>query len=235
MKVLSARYGKGKFYICDSLTNHIATPLSIALLSESKKIRWDCYMRITPECLDEEKVRLWAKGGMERARIGVESGSSRVLELMNKGIRPEQVKNGLINFAKNGICTTTLWIAGFPGEDETDFQESMRFLKENHQVIYQADIWEFISSPRKLSVSEVTNSDFLTKPVYPEEFDDLLVIKYYDLEKNNLSSERFQRISQFEKLRMELDVPNPYSITDLLEAQTRWVKLGHQKDNAHFF
>lgn len=230
MKILSARYGKNKlFYLCDSLANHIATPLSTALLSKKEKLRWDCYMRITPECLDEEKVKLWATGGMERARIGVESGSPRVLELMNKDIRTEQLKKGLMNFAKNGICTSTLWIAGFPGEHDEDFQESMNFLEENHNYIYQADIWEFISMPKKLSASEGTDSDFLTKPLYPEEFDDLLLIKYYDQANKGLSPERFKKITQFEKLRMRLGIPNPYTLKELLEANRHWVKLGHKK------
>lgn len=230
MKMLSTRYGKTKlFYLCDSLANHIATPLSTALLSKNEKIRWDCYMRITPECLDVEKVRLWRKGGMERARIGVESGSPRVLELMNKDIRTEQIERGLKNFAESGISTTTLWIAGFPGERVEDFQESMRFLNDNHRFIYQADIWEFISSPRELSTSDESGSDFSTKPAYPEEFDDLLIIKYYDLAKMCLPQERFDRISQFEQLRMKLGVPNPYSLAELLNANKRWVKLGHTK------
>ncbi|MBI4682360.1 MAG: radical SAM protein [Nitrospirae bacterium] len=230
MKALSARYGKNKlFYLCDSLANHIATPLSKAILSKKEKLRWDCYMRITTECLDEEKVKLWARGGMERARIGVESGSPRVLGLMNKDISTEQITTGLSNFAGSGICTSTLWIAGFPGEREEDFRESLRFLEENSRNIYQADIWEFISSPKKLSPSEDTGVDFATKPLYPEEFDDLLLIKYYDQESEGLAPERFDKISQFEELRMKLGVPNPYTLKELLEANKRWVKLGHKK------
>jgi hypothetical protein len=229
MNTLSVRYGKNKlFYLCDSLANYIATPLSKLIISQNKKIRWDCYMRITPECLDEEKVRVWAAGGMKRARIGVESGSPRVLELMNKDINTEQITRGLTNFANNGICTSTLWIAGFPGEREEDFQESIRFLHENRTHIYQADIWEFISSPKKLSASEVTDSSFITKPVYPEEFDDLLLIKYYDLEEKGLSPERFEKISQFEKSRMKLGIPNPYTLKELIDANNRWIKLGHK-------
>ncbi|MHA2038641.1 MAG: B12-binding domain-containing radical SAM protein [Promethearchaeota archaeon] len=235
MKELSVRYNKDQFYICDSLTNHIATPLSKGLLSDNSnnKISWDSYMRITPECLDEEKVRLWASGGLTRARIGVESGSPRVLKMMNKGISSEQLLKGLTNFAQNGIITSTLWIAGFPGEREEDFKESMRFLSDNHKVIYQADIWEFISAPRKLSASDGTDNDFLTKPLYPEEFDDILLIKYYDLENKGLSPERFEKISQFENLRVKLGIPNPYSLKELLEAQARWVELGHITDRAH--
>jgi hypothetical protein len=105
----------------------------------------------------------------------------------------------------------------------------MRFLEENHTFIYQADIWEFIASPKKLSASDVADSAFLTKPAYPDEFDDLLIIKYYDLEKSGLSPERFEKISQFEKTRMKVGVPNPYTLKELLEANRRWARLGHKK------
>ncbi len=235
MKVLSARYGKDKFYICDSITNHIASQLSKALLSEGEKYRWDCYMRVTSDCLDKEKVRLWATGGLERVRIGVESASPHVLKMMNKNIPLEYTKNSLINFARNGINTTTLWIAGFPGEREEDFQESINFLDENSHFIFQADVWEFICSPKEISFSGTMERDFSTRPVYPEEFDDLLLVKYYDLKNGPSSQERFERISRFEKTRMRLEIPNPYSIRELMEAQVRWIKLGYQKDEAHFF
>ena len=226
MKNLSARYGKNKlFYLCDSLANHIATPLSKAILAKNEKLRWDCYMRITPECLDEEKVGLWARGGMTRARIGVESGSPRVLELMNKDIGTEQISKGLKNFAKNGINTSTLWIAGFPGESNDHFRESMDFLEENSANIYQADIWEFIAMPREIPASDDTESNFSTKLLYPEEFDDMLLIKYYDRKSSGLAPERFEKISQFEQLRMKLEVPNPYTLKELLKANKRWAQL----------
>jgi len=231
MKSLSARYGKNKvFYLCDSLANHIATPLSKAILAKKENLRWDCYMRITTECLDAEKAGLWASGGMTRARIGVESGSPRVLELMNKDIKTEQISSGLRNFADSGICTSTLWIAGFPGEREEDFQESIRFLEDNQNDIYQADIWEFIATPKKLAVADGVNSEFCTTPVYPEEFNDLLIIIYYDLENKGLSPERFEKISQFEKARMKAGIPNPYTLMELLEANKRWANLGHKKN-----
>lgn len=235
MKTLSARYGKNKFYLCDSLANHIASPLSEAILCEKKKYRWDCYIRMTADCLDPKKVSLWASGGLERARVGVESASPRVLKLMNKNISPVQTGKGLMNFAHNGIRASTLWIAGFPGERDEDFQCSIDFLNENNEFIYQADVAAFICAPKKIVSSESTGSGFLTKRVYPEEFDNLLIIKYYDLKNGPSSVERFDRIRRFEKTRVKLGIPNPYSLRELMEAHARWVKLGHLEAGASFF
>ena len=140
-----------------------------------------------------------------------------------------------MHFARNGIYTTTLWIAGFPGEREKDWQETMRFLKENSEYIYQADIWEYICFPREQSSSEEIEKHFMTKPVYPEEYDDLLIIKYYDLKSELAAPERFEKIRDFETLRVRLGVPNPYSLRELMAAQTRWRKLGHQKGKRRAF
>ena len=235
MDALSARHGKNKFYLCDSLTNPIASPLAEALISKGRNYRWDCYMRATADCLDARKVQLWAKGGLDRVRIGVESASAHVLKRMNKNISPAETRNSLTNFARAGIRTTTLWIAGFPGEREEDFQKSLSFLAENRASIYQADIWEYICPPRQISSSAGVESDFSTKPIYPDEFDDFFIFKYYDSKNGPPAQERFERISRFEKTRLELKVPNPYTITELWEADERWGTLGHQKGSARVF
>jgi len=232
METLSKVYKKSRFYLCDSLINHIATRLSETLIPRGYHFQWDSYVRITNECLDKETVGLWAKAGMERARLGIESGSPNVLRLMNKGINTAQITEALRNLSEKGIQTTTLWISGFPGERDADFQDTLRFLSENHRFIYQADIWEFISVPRRLTSHDISDRNFLTRPLYPAEFDDLLLLIYYDQEVDNLSPERFEKIRRFEELRIKLGIPNPYSIMELLLAQKRWADLGHANARA---
>ena len=232
MKILSRRYDKNRFYLCDSLANHIATDLSSELLSRNEVYYWDTYMRLTPECMNENNVKLWADGGMRRARLGIESASPHVLKLMNKTISVDLMRKALMNFSNSGICTTTLWIAGFPGETEDDFRESLYFLQDCHKSIYQADIWEFIYFPSQggFMGSEAMDKDYQVTPAYSEEFEDLLIIKYFDLENGLSTKERFERISEFERLRKKLGVPNPYSISELLEASTRWSRLGYREN-----
>ena len=55
----------------------------------------------------------------------------------------------------------------------------------------------------------------------------MLLLKYYELENAVSSSERFERIAKFEKTRIELGIPNPYSFAELLKANERWTELGH--------
>ncbi len=225
---LSVSYKNNKFYLCDSLANPIINNLSDCFKDSGGKYEYDTYVRVTEDCLNNEKVKQWACGGLTRARIGVESASPRVLKLMNKRITAEWIKQSLENFAGNGILTSTLWIAGFPGETKENFLESVEFLKDNHKNIYQADVWEFICSPEGFALPD-ENMNYRARPVYSEEFDDILPLRYYELENSISPAERFERICLFEKARMGLEIPNPYSIIDLLKAKERWIKLGHLK------
>ena len=224
MHELTRRYGKNQFYLCDSLINNIVNPLAQRLCETEQKVYWDCYLRIDQDCLDESKVRVWAEGGMVRARIGVESASPRVLNLMNKKITVDQAHEGLTTVARCGIQTSTLWIAGFPGEQDDDFEQTLEFFKNHHELIYQADIMEFVNLDGQPSEAG-------TSSAYPDAFDPLLVLKYEGLNQGVSPRERYERITRFEEMRYQLEVPNPYSLNELIEAQMRWVRLGHTKQH----
>jgi len=226
LKDLSTLYKNNKFYLSDSLANPTINDLAMHSKNSGVNYEYDTYVRVAEDCLNNEKVKEWAGGGLRRARIGIESASPRVLKLMNKRITVDWTKKTLENFANNGIYTSTLWIAGFPGETKENFLESIEFLKDNHKNIYQADIWEFVCSPEGFSIPD-ENINYQAKPTYSEEFNDILPLRYYELENSISPAERFERICLFEKMRMELEIPNPYSIIDLLKAKERWIKLGH--------
>ncbi|MFC2155234.1 radical SAM protein [Acidobacteriota bacterium] len=98
-------------------------------------------------CSDENTL-LWRKGGFYRARIGVESGSQRILDLMGKHINIAQVKTALTSLAAAGIKTTTYWIIKYPGETKEDFRETLDLLEELRDVIYKTNcnpFWYFLT------------------------------------------------------------------------------------------
>jgi len=69
---------------------------------------------------------------VESAHLPVQSGSDRVLKLMHRGYTREKflgiVKK--LRRAKPGIGITTDIIVGFPGETETDFEETLSLARE---------------------------------------------------------------------------------------------------------
>ena len=131
-----------------------------------------------------------AEGGMVRARLGLESADTDTLNLMNKRMSVSQMGRVLHNLADAGIQTSTLWIVGFPEEDERAFQHSLDFLVEHRDAIYCADPWQFIFHPTvgsepvfgRLVASQSFETRYGMRRLYPEEFDDALLVQYYELD-----------------------------------------------------
>jgi radical SAM superfamily enzyme YgiQ (UPF0313 family) len=73
---------------------------------------------------------LWRRGGFYRARLGIESGSPKILQKMGKNTTIDQIKKALSNLAYARIKTTTYWIVGYPGETEEDFLKTLTLIKE---------------------------------------------------------------------------------------------------------
>jgi len=78
-------------------------------------------------------------GGCDRLDMGVESGSGRVLEDIQKGIRPEDVLEVNRRLRSHGIEPWFNFMTGFPGETEADLADTCalvrRLLRENPQAM----------------------------------------------------------------------------------------------------
>ena len=64
---------------------------------------------------------------MKTIYYGVESGSQRILDLMKKGITLQNAEDA-VKHAKNvGLGVLTSFILGYPGETETDMEDTIKF------------------------------------------------------------------------------------------------------------
>jgi anaerobic magnesium-protoporphyrin IX monomethyl ester cyclase len=63
-------------------------------------------------------------------RIGVETGSPRILELIKKDITLEQVRKVTKWCAKHGIVTNLMFMVGFPGETWSDVHQTLDLMDE---------------------------------------------------------------------------------------------------------
>jgi len=143
MDLLANKYKRSSFYICDSLSNHIVGPLTKLIAENNKEYLLDCYLRADRVCTDEKRTEQWKKGGLFRARLGMESASQRILDDMVKKTTPVNMSKSLKALSKHRILTTTLWIIGYSGETNQEFNSTISFIEENCNYIYQADAWVF--------------------------------------------------------------------------------------------
>ena len=94
-------------------------------------------MRIDELCrLESDDLSLMSEVGVDKIHIGVESGSNRMLEYYNKGIKIDQIVD--INqrlAAKKGIVPLYNFMSGSPGETLNDLKQTkelmLRLVKDN--------------------------------------------------------------------------------------------------------
>ncbi|MCU0287795.1 MAG: radical SAM protein, partial [Acidobacteria bacterium] len=83
MKELYEKYNHPLFLMCDSLLNPTAEIIAAGLSENNLPLYWDGYLRVDKPVCDRSNTMRWRKGGYYRARLGVESGSQRILDLMH--------------------------------------------------------------------------------------------------------------------------------------------------------
>jgi hypothetical protein len=225
VSTLYEKYKYQLFFMSDSLLNPVITDLADAFSESDLPVYWDGYLKVEKSECDEETVHLWRRGGYYRARLGIESGSQRMLELMHKKVGIEQVKSAITTLANAGIKTTTYWIIGYPGETEEDFQQTLDMIEELRDYIYEAEC-----NPFGYYLSGQVNSDEWAQtkksmPLYPEKFKEMLILQTWILNCEPSREETYRRIRRFTQHCQNMGIPNPYSLYNIFQADDRWKKL----------
>ena len=82
----------------------------------------------------EEFVKELSENQCLELRIGAESGSQRMLDLIKKDIKVEQIKKSVELCSKYGIKTLFNFMIGIPGEHWADVVETFSFMDELEQM-----------------------------------------------------------------------------------------------------
>ena len=209
----------------DSLLNPIITDLAKEFEKTEISIYWDGYLRADKAACDVENTLLWRRGGFYRARLGLESGSPRILEAMGKKITVSQIKEAVSSLAYAGIKTTTYWVIGYPGETEEDFQHTLQLIEELKDDIYEADCNPFAYFLTGQVNSRQWAQTYESVLLYPEKAKDMLIVQTWIMNCPPSREEVYKRVNQFVEHCRKLKIPNPYFLSDIYEADKRWRKL----------
>jgi radical SAM superfamily enzyme YgiQ (UPF0313 family) len=90
---------------------------------------YECITRA--DRMNEEVIRNLKRSGCFRVWIGAESGSQRVIDLMDRRVDVNQVREMIQLSKKHGIETGTFIMLGYPGETEADIYETLEHLKRS--------------------------------------------------------------------------------------------------------
>ena len=127
---LSARHGTRYFYLSqDSVAPKTLGRLADALAASGLDLRWGTDLRPEAQLTPELCARL-RRGGAVACSLGVESASSRVLRLIDKGLTPSVVGQAVRNLAQAGIAAELMCFTGFPTETFAEAMATLGFLEE---------------------------------------------------------------------------------------------------------
>ena len=124
------KYGVRRFWFVDSLANGNFKEFKqlISLMKDADLgIRWNSYARNDGR-MDLEMFKDIVKTGCATLSFGVESGSQRVLDDMQKKVEVWEIEANLRDGRIAGMQNHCNWIVGFPTEGRQEFMHSLALL-----------------------------------------------------------------------------------------------------------
>jgi radical SAM superfamily enzyme YgiQ (UPF0313 family) len=96
-----------------------------AILASGESFTWGCSART--DCIDDDLLRLMAQAGCTGIFFGIETGSQRLQQVINKKLDLTEALQRIECADCNGINTTVALIVGFPEETLDDLRDTIHF------------------------------------------------------------------------------------------------------------
>jgi radical SAM superfamily enzyme YgiQ (UPF0313 family) len=122
--------------------------------------KWACQLRPTKEFTLDVLHRLYSFG-LTFVLWGVESGCQKTLDAIKKGTNVSDVAKVLTASSQVGIRNVCYIMFGFPGESESDFMETIEFVKENKIDLVSVSVFGLqkgtavYENPLEFGISEI--------------------------------------------------------------------------------
>lgn len=91
-------------------------------------LMWNCQARV--DTIDEDMLREMKLAGLEHIQYGVESGSERVLQRLDKDIKLDDVRRAAADTRRLGIYLSIYLMTGIDGETSRDLQQTVKLIRE---------------------------------------------------------------------------------------------------------
>lgn len=108
-------------------------------------LKWSSLSRVNT--VNEELLLKLKESGCVEIKYGIESGSPRILDLMNKRITIEQIRHAILTTAKVGIKVKAFILHGFPGENIESTIETIQLLESLKDNIERISLFRFVPLP----------------------------------------------------------------------------------------
>jgi len=128
------------YFVDDTFTlkKDRAKEICRGIIERNLDLKWKCDTRV--DCIDYELVSLMKQAGCIRIKIGVETGSEKIMKKIKKGLTKDKIRKGVEIIKKVGLPLTVYLMAGFPGETNDDIRQTIEFGKEIDADYYSLSI-----------------------------------------------------------------------------------------------
>lgn len=141
MRMLKEKYSPDAIWFVDdvfTISHKWLTAFHEEVVKQNAQIRFECITRA--ERLNDEILRLLKEAGCFRIWIGAESGSQKIIDLMDRRVDINHVKKMIQDTNALGIETGTFVMVGYPGETIDDINKTIKYLKEANPTQYTITI-----------------------------------------------------------------------------------------------
>ncbi|MCW4010227.1 MAG: B12-binding domain-containing radical SAM protein [Candidatus Bathyarchaeota archaeon] len=176
VKHLADNYGsKGVYFISDNFTIRKTATMEFCELLKKEKLdlEWVCDTRA--DLLSRDLLKAMRQAGCKTIWFGVESGSPRIIDIINKGITKEQTVKAFKLCREEGIQVACSFMIGIPGETVEDMEASLKFAKQLNPDWCGFNI--YVAYPGSILYEEI-----LEKHLYDHVEDFLFYVKTKDFD-----------------------------------------------------
>jgi radical SAM superfamily enzyme YgiQ (UPF0313 family) len=98
-----------------------------AMIDRRLSIAWECLTRA--DCIDEELVSMMADANCAQIRLGLESGSPRILEYLGKNASVSDYERAASILNNRGMFWSAYFLFGVPEETQDDIEMTLRLIE----------------------------------------------------------------------------------------------------------
>jgi radical SAM superfamily enzyme YgiQ (UPF0313 family) len=176
---------------------------TLNLLGEIKKLKpifFSCITRL--DLIDVEILIQLKEAGCVNILFGIESGSNQILKAMNKRMSRDSVKRQVDLVNKSGIPWLGFFMMGYPGENEKDILETLKFMQELNPPYAEINvfnplpgtkIWQDLEAQGKVNsdvdfskYSQSSLENHFLQGMSKKEFANLALFMAQEFDKHNL-------------------------------------------------
>lgn len=159
-------------------------------------IVWTATLRADQACrLDDDVFAKARRSGLRRVMVGVESGSQRMLDWMNKDATVAQVLEAAERCARHGIGAIFNFIVGFPDEPDESVRETLELVKRLRAMSPDFDTPIFYYRP--YPGTEIAEAARARGYDFPRRLEDWADFDYVGRRGPWVSEEKWRRIERF--------------------------------------